>query len=288
MASLGESVEDVPYAVMDSQGAPHPAAEAYHGEQRTGILRTRTVMERAQFAQTKLFDTLQRARTTVSRNGPLAWTLFLGGAALEVIGAVLPVLRTANDTGTWKLYVWSTLVRVMVWFAIATVVAPDVRAVIEEHCKLDSLFLSGLGSLIGYVFMVHFSLGEYEWRRAAQGSYLIYLFFFLGYFRVMTVHFPFTKTQWYVYKAVRVFVIVFFLNTEVLSQLSSITNNSSTKSVDDEKRRAMQLISIGLTFNFVYDTCIRVIDSMKERSGEISDRMRATESVGRDLELGLV
>eukprot|EP01139_Manchomonas_bermudensis_P005537 Amastigsp_a175273_216.p1 type:complete len:301 gc:universal Amastigsp_a175273_216:934-32(-) len=293
--------DDVPYAAMESEpqqfeNGPQPDAVEMQEPPSPQLTRTRTmfasVQDRFGDASAKLSTRIERARSNIQRGGVFAWAVFASGVCLELFSALLPVFVLRGYSDTWKLYVWSTLARIAIWFVVATIVAPDIGCLVHEFFKFDTLWISALGSAVGYAYMTHYSEGDFEWRRAATFAYFCYLFFFLGYFRVMTQFFPMTKAQWFIYKAVRVVVIIFFLITEIHAQLESIDGSATETNLIGQKRRAMQLILVGLTFNFIYDTCVRVMEAMQERAAEIDDALasgppsRRHTMRGRDLEMG--
>eukprot|EP00300_Choanocystis_sp_HF-7_P038424 c5533_g1_i1.p1 GENE.c5533_g1_i1~~c5533_g1_i1.p1 ORF type:complete len:301 (-),score=40.20 c5533_g1_i1:336-1238(-) len=228
------------------------------------------------------------AKNTLRSNSAFAWALFTIGAALELVTAILPALVLSGTTSsTWKIYVWSTLVRIFIWFIIATIVAPSNSSLLSEMLRFDTLSLSATGSMVGYAYLVEFSLGELEWRRAATLAYFVYLVFFLGYFRTMVAYFPFSQLQFYVYSIVRVAVLIFFLNDEIRSEIASISASTTETNLDGQKRRAIHILYTALNFNFIYDMAVRVIDAMRERKEEGNGRDR-THSSHRDVEMSTV
>lgn len=182
---------------------------------------------------------------------PASIALLAIGSAAELFTATIPILLFEGQLdAAWITYTISTYVRCAIWLVIALLLSP--KRCWLRFIKLDILLVTGVGSCIAYIYLLDYSPGNQQWRTAAQVSYCVLIYIFIGYFRAMLKYYPWDRYSIYWYKVVRFYHCIFFTVNEILAHVKEL-NSEEESTLNDKIFAGLDLLFVTLTLHFLYD-----------------------------------
>ncbi|KAH3743464.1 hypothetical protein Pelo_15149 [Pelomyxa schiedti] len=170
----------------------------------------------------------------------------------EVYTATIVLLMYGdNKDVAWAVYACTTIPRVIYWLVFS--IRLNMKNFWKKWLSVDGITVTGIGSIVAYVYLVTKSEGEKGWRIAASVAYVVLIFSLSGVFRCIISWFPFDLYSVRAYKYVRIYHALFYCINEIVQHVNEVAGEEGGETTAEEALfSALQLFFVLTTLHYVY------------------------------------
>eukprot|EP01105_Mastigella_eilhardi_P008935 TRINITY_DN2141_c0_g1_i1.p1 TRINITY_DN2141_c0_g1~~TRINITY_DN2141_c0_g1_i1.p1 ORF type:complete len:308 (+),score=63.67 TRINITY_DN2141_c0_g1_i1:454-1377(+) len=146
----------------------------------------------------------------------------------------------------------------------------------RKWITIDMLLVTGVGSVVAYVFMCNEISGDEGWRIAAMVSFCVLIPSLSGVFRCIMAFYPFGYWSMLAYKIVRCYHALFYCINEIVQHVIETRGEGGEaegekESADTTEKlvSALQLFYVLTTLHYVYHLLEETLERQKEVRHEL-------------------